>query len=81
MKLKNDIDLTAIITTLGFIVAMIVWGVRLEGAVSSNTASMAAHELMQDKVQKLRWETLDSRMDRLRADITLVEQQLREIEP
>lgn len=78
MKIKNDIDLTAIITTLGFIAAMIVWGIRLEGAVSSNTSNMEAHEEAQDKLMKLRWETIDSRLDRLRGDITLIEQHLRE---
>ena len=81
MKIKDDIDLTAIITTLGFIVAMIVWGIRLEGAVSSNTSSMEAHEAMQEKMQKIRWEAIDSRMDRLRSDLTIVEQQLRERTP
>ena len=81
MKIKDDIDLTTVITTLGFIVAMIVWGIRLEGDVSSNTASMKAYKETQDQLMKLRWETIDSRMDRLRADITLVEQQLRESTP
>lgn len=81
MKIKDDIDLTAIITTLGFIGAMVVWGIRLEGAVSSNTTSMKAREEAQEKIQKMRWEAIDSRMDRLRADITIVEQQLRERTP
>ena len=81
MKIKDDIDLTAIITTLGFIVAMIVWGIRLEGAVSRNTSAMEARETMQEKVQKMRWETTDNRIDRLRSDLTLLEQQLRERTP
>lgn len=81
MKIKDDIDLTTIVTTLGFIVAMIVWGIRLEGKVSSNTTSMEAREEAQEKLQKMRWETTDSRIDRLHSDLTLLEQQLREITP
>ena len=78
MKIKDDIDLNAIVTTVVFIVAMIVWGIRLEGKVSSNTASMEAHAETQEKLQKMRWEAIDNRLDRLRADITLIEQHLRE---
>lgn len=81
MKIKDDIDLNTIVTTIVFIVAMIVWGIRLEGKVSSNTSTMEAHEQAQEKMQKLRWDAIDSRMDRLRADVTLIEQQLREITP
>ena len=78
MKIKDDIDLNTIVTTAVFIVAMIVWGIRLEGKVSSNTSSMEAREDAQEKLQKLRWEAIDSRLDRLRGDITLIEQHLRE---
>ena len=78
MKIRDDLDLNTIITTIVFIVAMIVWGIRLEGRVSSNTSSMDAQASSQEKMQKMRWETMESRIDRLRADIVLINQQLRE---
>ena len=81
MKIKNDIDLTMVITTLGFIVSMVVWGIRLEGSVSGNAASMDAYKTLNDLAQQMREEAVDKRMDRLRADITIIEQQLREMKP
>lgn len=81
MKIKEDVDLTMVITTLGFIVAMVVWGIRLEGSVSGNAASMKAYKAMDEMAQKMRQESVDKRMDRLRADITIIEQQLRERTP
>lgn len=73
MKIKEELDLTAIITTFGFIVAMIVWGIRLEGAVSSNTAAMDLNEEKRDAVQKVRWESLEFQLDQLRQRIFVLE--------
>ncbi len=77
MKIKEELDLTAIITTFGFIVAMIVWGIRLEGAVSSNTTAMNGNEEMRDKVQKVHLEGLEFQIDQLRQRISVLENQQR----
>ncbi len=73
MKVKDEVDLTTIITTLGFIVAMIVWGIRLESAVSSNTATMVDNEEMRDKVQKIGWQSLHFKLDQLSKRVSVLE--------
>ena len=80
MKIKDDIDLTAIITTLGFIIAMIVWGIRLEGTVSSNTTAMELNEEKRDAVQKIRWESLEFQIDQLHQRVFILENQQRQDE-
>ena len=80
MKVKQEIDLTTIITVLGFIGAMVVWGIRLESQVSGNSASQEAYETMQDKLQAIRWENTERRIDSLRKDVTLLESLVRDKE-
>ena len=77
MKIKDDIDLTQIITALAFIGSMVAWGMKLERRVSENAAAYEAFET----VQEVRWTESNRRMESLRKDITIVEQQLREITP
>ena len=78
MKIKQEVDLTAIATMLGFIVAMVVWGIRLESQVSSNSASQSSYEAMQHKIQKIRWDNVEQRIDSLRKDVTLLESLVRD---
>ena len=80
MKIKQEVDLTTIITMLGFIVAMVVWGIRLESQVGQNVSRFTIYEQMQEKQQALRWETIEQRLNSLRKDITLLERLVRDKE-
>lgn len=77
MKIKEELDLSSIATTVAFIIAMVVWGVRIEGKVSQNTAAMAANEESRDRVGKIALQSLDIQIDQLRQRVFMLENQQR----
>ena len=75
MKIKEGFDLNGIATTVAFIIAMVVWGIRLEGKVVSNTVAMENSEDTRDKIHKLRWEALEVQLDELRQQVFRLQNQ------
>ena len=78
MKIKDDIDLTTIITTLGFIVAMVAWGIRLEGKVSSVASNLDSKEEMYSRLNNVRQQNLERRLNAMGQEIIVIKQRLRE---
>ncbi len=72
MNIRNDLDLTQIFTLAGFIGSLVLWGMKLEREVGSNTASVEAFQ----KIQEARWEESVRRLDALRRDISVLEEKL-----
>lgn len=73
MKLPENFDITSIVTLLGFISSLMIWGIKLERQVGENSASVDAFE----KVQEVRWNEAQRSLEILRRDITVIEEQLR----
>lgn len=78
MKIKQEVDLTAVLTMLGFIFAIVIWGIRLESRVSENVARFTVYEQMQEKQQQLQFDSIEKRIDCLAEDLTLLENRARE---
>ncbi|WP_448216946.1 hypothetical protein [Endozoicomonas sp. 2B-B] len=73
LKLPENFDITSIVTLLGFISSLMIWGIKLERQVGDNSASVDAFE----KVQEVRWNQAERSLETLRRDIIVIEEQLR----
>jgi len=69
MRLDRTIDIGHICTLAALIVAIIVWGIRMEGRIDGY-----------ERVQDVRWEENYRRLDRIRDDMTYIDRQIREQE-
>ena len=78
--LKIKPDLAAIVTAASLMAAMLIWVIRLEGKVKMNADSIAARDLALDKLQQIRWDSVDQRLDALRRDLMLLQNRLLERE-
>ena len=72
MKITPEI-ITHLVTLLGFIGSLVVWGMTMERRVAQNTASTESAA----KIEQMRFEETGRRLDGLQRDIILLEQQLR----
>ena len=76
MKIKQDIDLGQIASTLVFVGALIGWGIDMERRLTRANTSVEAME----RVQKVRWEDNNRRLDNLNRDLITLENRMREDE-
>ena len=76
MKIKQDIDLGQIASTLVFVGALIGWGIDIEKRLTRANTNVEAME----RVQKVRWEDNNRRLDNLNRDLITLENRMREDE-
>ncbi|MES9986203.1 MAG: hypothetical protein ABW115_22650 [Candidatus Thiodiazotropha sp. 6PLUC6] len=72
--MKPDIErlaglVTVVATALGLVVTLFIWGMRLEHRFGELTATQQTFE----RVQEVRWQNLERRLETLRADIVILE--------
>ena len=73
MNLKPEI-VSQLLTLLGFIGSLVIWGMTMERRVAQNTAKTESAV----RVEQMRFEETCRRLDAQQRDITLLEQQLNE---
>ena len=69
MKIKQEVDLTNVLTMFCFIASLLVWGIRLEDRVMALNVRLEAFEKLSKTVSEARMDSIDQRLDDMRTDI------------